>query len=115
MNFTLTAIIIAGCVFLTTLGVGKAITEISNMVTEAAASARAERDAHWQAEIARSNEAVAKAEAQRAEQVASVNADAEDRIALAERQVLELRKDNDALPDDGSCGLSAGRVELLNR
>lgn len=91
-----------------------AITKIDVMVAAAATAARNERDAHWRAEIAKSN---ADAQAQIAENLkitmAAQNA-ARDQVATAERRATELEKDNDALPDSGKCGLSSGRVRLLN-
>ncbi len=79
------------------------------------AAAKAERDAHWTAEIARSN---AEAEAARLadlERMIAVETDARDRIAEAERKAAELEKDNEALPDAAACGLTRDRVRLLNK
>lgn len=112
---TFVAAIVSIMVMLTVFSVRKGVETIDGMIVRAGETARAERDAHWQAEISKSNAEAAKAQADAAEQVVAVNADADRKIAMAERQALEARKDNDALPDDGSCGLSAGRVELLNR
>lgn len=108
--FAITAAIVCAA------GIGWAgIAKIDGMVANARTTAIAERDAHWQAEIARSNQEVAELRADQAEHVAAIDADAHVKIALAEREATEVRKDSDALPDDGSCGLSLDRVQLLDR
>lgn len=91
-----------------------AITKIDAMITVATATARDERDAHWQAEIAKSNaDAQAKITEGLKQTMAAQDA-ARDQVAALERRATELEKDNDALPDSGKCGLSLGRVRLLN-
>jgi predicted transglutaminase-like cysteine proteinase len=95
--------------------VKSAADTVAGMVTDAGAAARAERDAHWQAEIANSNAEIEQIRRENLEHVIAIDVAANERIAAAERSALETRKDNDALPDDGSCGLSADRVKLLNR
>jgi hypothetical protein len=105
----------AGLILGAGLALNAAVSTVAGMVKDAGDSARAERDAHWQAEIAKSNEAVAKAQLQQAEHAAEVDADARDKIAIANRQLVELRKDSDALGDIAGGGLSAASVELLNR
>jgi flagellar motility protein MotE (MotC chaperone) len=90
------------------------ITKIDGMITTATKAARDERDAYWQAEIEKSN---ADAQAKIAENLRTTMAaqdTARDQIAVLERRATELEKDNDALPDSGKCGLSRGRVRLLN-
>ena len=99
----------------TAFAIDRGISTVAGMVKDAGDTARAERDAHYAAEIAKSNAEVADMRAAQAEKVTAIDADAQDKIALAERQLVEFRKDSDALPDDGSCGLSPGRVELLDR
>ncbi|TWD54465.1 hypothetical protein FB480_103376 [Agrobacterium vitis] len=90
-----------------------AIGRIDAMITEATATARNERDAYWQAEIAKSNaDAQAKIAANLKTTFIAQEA-ARDQIAALERRATELEKDNDALPDR-ACGLSRGRVRLLN-
>jgi hypothetical protein len=91
-----------------------AIGKIDAMITVATTTARKERDAYWQAEIAKSN---ADAQAKIAENLRSTMAAqdaARDQVAQAERRATELEKDNDALPDSGKFGLSRDRVRLLN-
>lgn len=115
-KWTIVAVSVAALLCGAAWAVERSISAINGMVTSAADTARAERDAHWQAEIAKSNAEVANARAEQAEHAAEVEDAAQDKIALAERQLTELRKDSDALPDDAdSCGLSAAGVELLNR
>jgi len=91
-----------------------AMARVDAMITTAATTARTERDASWRAEIEKSNaDAQANITAALKETMAAQEA-ARDQLAAAERRATELEKDNDALPDDAKCGLSAGRVRLLN-
>jgi hypothetical protein len=91
-----------------------AIGKIDGMITTATSTARDERDAHWRAEIEKSNaEAQAKI-AETLKQTMAAQDAARDQVAAAERRATELEKDNDALPDNEKFGLSRGRVRLLN-
>jgi hypothetical protein len=91
-----------------------AIGKIDGMIATATTAAQNERDAHWRAEIQKSN---AEAQAKIAEtlrQTMAAQDAAHDQVAAAERRATELEKDNDALPDNEKFGLSRGRVRLLN-
>lgn len=115
MNRTVIAglAVLAAIVFIVWGGVA-VVSKIDAMITTASDSARAERDAHWRAEIEKSN---ADAQAKIAETLKSTIAAqdaARDQLAAAERRATELEKDNDALPDNAKYGLSRGRVRLLN-
>ena len=100
--------VIAGFGFLT-------ISKIDRMIDKTATAKSQERDAYWTGQIEKSNaEANAKiAEALR-ETMAAQDA-ARDQIATAEQRAAQLEKDNAALPDDGTGGLSRERVRLLNQ
>ena len=111
ITFIAVAALLCGAAF----AVKEGISAVAGMVKDAGDTARDERDAHYAAEIAKSNAEVADMRAAQAEKVTAIDADAQDKIALAERQLVELRKDSDVLQDDGSCGLSLGRVQLLDR
>lgn len=89
------------------------LTTLHRMVTKAEDAARAERDAHWSAEIAKSN--VETEKRLRLQTMAAVAADtaARDKIAAVNLKLEELEKANDALPDTGCGGLGRDRVELL--
>jgi hypothetical protein len=91
------------------------LSTLDLMVTGAEAAARAERDAHWKAEIATSNaEAETKLrQAEMAKQAA--DAAARDKISTLTLKLTELEKANDALPDNRCGGLGRPRVELLHR
>ncbi|QND45319.1 hypothetical protein HB780_06100 (plasmid) [Rhizobium lusitanum] len=100
--------IIAGLCLLT-------ITRIDDMIDKATASVRQERDAYWTGQIEKSNaEANAKI-AQALKETMAVQDAARDQIATAEQRAANLEKENAALPDDGTGGLSRERVRLLNK
>ncbi len=105
----------AGLILGAALALNAAVSTVAGMVKDAGDSARAERDAHWQAEIAKSNAEVANARVQQAEHAAEVEDAAQGKIAQSQRELIEMRKDSDALGDVPGGGLSAASVELLNR
>ncbi len=96
------------------LGFWRGMAAIDALEARAAASARSERDAHWRAEIAASNAAVANARAEQA--VAALAAEAAVRAAETRLQteLNELETRNAALPDGDSRGIGRDRVRLLN-
>lgn len=99
---------IAGIGFLT-------VSKIDGMMDKAATAARQERDAYWNGQIEKSNaEANAKIADALKETMAAQDA-ARDQIATAEQRAAELEKENAALPDNGTGGLSRERVRLLNQ
>ena len=83
------------------------------LVAKAEAAARAERDAHWTAEIERSNAETEKRLRLQAETARAADAIARDAIDAANLKILELEKANEALPDTRCGGLGRARVELL--
>lgn len=87
---------------------------IDDARTAGAKAATEARDAHWKAEIARSNQAVGEARLKAAE--AAMEADRVARAAEARESTLqaELERANAALPDTGAGGLSRERVCLLS-
>ncbi|WP_085025576.1 hypothetical protein [Ensifer aridi] len=108
--------LVAGVLLVAAAGLSfLAVSKIGAMINEAAASARAERDAHWAAEIERANAHAARSIADQAREALRVETAANDRIRAAEQEQLELEKNNAALPDGGACGLDHGRVRLLAR
>lgn len=92
-----------------------AASKISSMIEDAAALARAERDAHWTAEIERTNAHAARRIADQAREALQIETAANERIRAAEQEQAVLEKKNAALPDGGACGLDHGRVRLLAR
>ena len=92
-----------------------AAKNVNAMVSMARAAAIAERDAHWSAEIARSNTEYANRAAAQARAVIELQAKAGDEIAQIKREQLERKKDNEALPSGDACGISAPRSRLLIR
>lgn len=99
---------------LISLGIGMSLVAYRGALSDAAASARKERDAHWTAEIEKSNRIVAEALAE-SERVAAAADRASRDAADREKQLLsDLEKANAALPDAGSIGLSRERVCLID-
>lgn len=99
---------------LISLGIGMSLAAYRGAIRDAAESARKERDAHWTAEIEKSNRIVAEARAE-AERVAAAADRAARDAADREKQLLsDLEKANAALPEAGSIGLSRERVCLLD-
>ncbi len=87
----------------------KSVTE--QAVTQAKAAVRAE----YEAQIAKSNsEANAKIAAQ-TRAIVQMQAEATDKIAEIERDKAAARKDNESLPNGGSCGIDAAHRRLLIR
>jgi hypothetical protein len=100
--------VIAGIGFLT-------ISKIDGMIDKAVTAKAQERDAYWTGQIEKSNaEANAKI-AQALKETMAVQDAARDQIATAEQRAANLEKENAALPDDGTGGLSRERVRLLNK
>ena len=99
---------------LISLGIGMSLVAYRGALNDAAESARKERDAHWTAELEKSNRIVAEARAE-AERVAAAADRAARDAADREKQLLsDLEKANAALPDAGSIGLSRERVCLID-
>lgn len=91
------------------------IETVNTMVETAAATARAERDNYWRAEIEKSNAATQAKIAENLKATMAAQDAARDQVAAAEMRAAELEKENAALPDDDDCGLSRNRVRLLNQ
>ncbi|WP_429813593.1 hypothetical protein [Ensifer sp. B1-9] len=108
--------LITGVLLLAAAGLAYlAVSMVAEMIDEASATARAERDAHWTAEIERTNAHAARRIADQAREALRVETAANERIRAAEQEQVELEKKNAALPDGGACGLDHGRVRLLAR
>lgn len=91
------------------------VATVRGMEARARASAVSERDAHWSAEIEKSN-AIAQARiADTLRKTMAADAAARDRIADAEARAAELETENAALASDGRCGVGRDRVRLLNQ
>lgn len=88
---------------------------VAGMVEDAREQAVSERDAHWAAEIERSNAFAAREIAAQAKTALAIEADANARVRAAEDKLTELEKQNAALPDGDACGIGRARVRLLNR
>jgi hypothetical protein len=109
------AIILIALVCITGIAFWRGVARIETMVDTARIEARAERDAHWRGEIARST---AEAEVERAR--LAINAAAADMAARGEierltGQITDLEKSNASLPGAGACGIDRERVRLLAR
>lgn len=111
-------LIALGCGALLVALAGLAVTglrTVNSMVETAAASARAERDNYWRAEIEKSNAATQAKIAENLRTTMAAQDAARDQVAAAEARAAELEKENAALPDNGAGGLSRERVRLLNK
>ncbi|MBB4955350.1 septal ring factor EnvC (AmiA/AmiB activator) [Agrobacterium vitis] len=113
-RYIIAGLAILALIALIVWGAVASLGKVESMVAAGAAAARNERDAHWRAEIEKSN---ADAQAKLAETLKSTMAAqdaARDQLAALERRATELEKDNDSLPENGRFGLSRSRVRLLN-
>ncbi len=106
--------VIAALLGVAGLGAWRAVAGVQSMVAAAADTAKAERDAHWRAEIAAANAQAAQAEADQAR--AAMAADATMRAAETAREnaLKDLEMRNAALADGDRRCLGRGRVRLLN-
>lgn len=90
------------------------LTTLHRIVAKVEASARAERDAHWTAEIEKSNAETERRLRLQAMAVQAADAVARDRIEAASLKISELEKKNEALPVNSCGGLGRDRVQLLD-
>lgn len=108
------ALAIAGLLALAGAGFWRGMARIEAMTLAAADGARKERDAHWSAEIEKSNAAVARVHAEQAARVVTL----ESEIASAEARSIslenELERKNADLPNAAVCGIDRERGRLLN-
>lgn len=107
-------IIVAG-LLLAGIAFWRGMVAIERMELAARDAAVAERDKHWEAQIATSNAAAEKARADQAIAAARASAEAEAKITGLQSALADLEKANASLPNGSACGLDAGRVRLLNR
>jgi hypothetical protein len=111
-----TPLVVAALMLLAAALIGWAmLATVERLVGDARASAIAERDAHWTAEIEKSNAATQQIIAENLRQTMAAQDAARAQVASAEAQFTQLERDNAALPDTGACGLGRDRVRLLNR
>lgn len=92
-----------------------ALRTVEVMISDARASAISERDAHWQAEISKSEAAVQKQIAENLKNTLATDQAARAHVAAVEAQFFQLESDNAALPTTDACGLGRARVRLLNK
>lgn len=111
-----TPLIVLGLIALAAAGICWAcLATVDRLVGDARASAIAERDAHWEAEIARSEAATQAMIAEKLRETMAAQEAARAHVASVEAQLAQLETDNARLPDDGACGLGRDRVRLLAR
>ncbi len=109
-------LIIAGLMLLAAVLIGWAcLATVDRLVGEARASAKAEQDAHWTAEIAKSEAETQKLIAEKLRETMVASEAARAHVASVEAQLTQLETDNAALPNDSACGLGRDRVRLLAR
>jgi hypothetical protein len=88
---------------------------VDGMVERAAKRVSEARDAHWTAQIEKSN---AEAERQRAEQIQRASAESETARSEIDRlraSLTDMEKLNASLPGGNACGLDVRRVRALPR
>ncbi len=109
-------LIVAGLMLLAAALIGWAcLATVDRLVSEARASTKAERDAHWEAQIAKSEAKTQKLIADRLKETMAAQEAARAHVASVEAQLAQLETDNAALPDTDACGLGRDRVRLLAR
>lgn len=96
-------------------GAAWAAHSIRSAIADAAATARAEQDAKWRAEIEAANAAVARAQAEQARVAAAADAQIRDAQERLDAELRESEARNAALPNARGCGVGIDRVRLLNR
>lgn len=108
------AVLIAGLLACAGLGVWRTAVIVNSWVDNAAATATAARDAHWQIEIEKANAIAAWniIEQMRASRAADLAAQAI--IDSLKNQVSELEAKNEGLPDRDGSGIDRARTRLLN-
>lgn len=102
-------------VALTALAILGLFVTVDGMVERATKRVSEARDAHWTAQIEKSN---ADAERQRAEQARVAMAETEAARGEIDRlraSLTEMERVNASLPGASACGLDAGRVRALPR
>lgn len=99
---------------LAALGFWRGMVAIERMQAQAAATARAERDAHWRAQISAANAEMERVRADQAQAMAAIEARAAGDAARLQTELNEMEKANAALAGGDRCGLERDRVRLLN-
>lgn len=107
------ALAVAALIALGGLGAWRAMARIDAMERRAADAAAAARDAHWSAEIARSNAAVERQRAEQAITAAAAEHAAAAEIATLKSHLTDLEHANAALPNGDRCGIGRDRIRLL--
>lgn len=93
----------------------RGVVAIDGLERRARDAAIAERDAHWQAEIATSNAAAEAERRKLLEQAAAADRRAAAELADLQKQLNDLEARNAALPNGTDRGLGRDRVRLLNQ
>ena len=91
------------------------IQTVDGWIASARSQAIAERDAVWTVKLAEAEVAAQKQITENLKQTMALQNAAAAQVSEAEARAAELEKENAALSDDGSGGLSRERVRLLNR
>jgi hypothetical protein len=93
----------------------KATTNVQSIIDKAVARAEDATRAQCKAQIAQSNSETNAKIAAQSRAIIQVQADATDKIAEINRDQAAKRKDNEVLPNGGSCGIDAAHGRLLIR
>lgn len=96
------------------LGFWRGLVAIERIETAAAEGAKNLCNAGWEAQIAKSNTAVATARTEQVLASARADAAARDVEGQVQARLKQLGEANAALPGGDHCGLSRDRVRLLN-
>ena len=107
--------VIAALLGVAGLGAWRAVAGVQSLVADAAETAKAERDAHWRAEIAAANAKAAQAEADQARAAMAAESTMREAETARENALKELEMRNAALADGDRRCLGRSRVRLLNQ
>lgn len=110
----ISAFAVAALAALAGFGFWRGMVAIDAMEARAAQTARDERDSHWRAEIAKSNELVAKAHAVMVVRAAEADAAAREAESRHQTELKDLESRNAELPLGDRVGIGRDRVRLLN-
>lgn len=109
-------LVVTGAMILAAMILGvMALTTVRGMLDDARTHAVAERDAHWSAEIERSEKEANARIVQNLKNTMAAQDAARDQIAAAEDRARQLETQNADLQDTGRCGVSRDRGRLLDQ
>lgn len=107
-------VLIAALLAVATLGIWGTVSGVQSIIADRVASAVAARDAHWNAEIEKSNAIAAQNIIAQMRAANAANLVAQAEIDRLKNEVSELESKNATLPDRDGSGIDVERTRLLN-